>query len=393
MNVVDVKTIAAEKHMLQAVLDVTGVLVPAQTVNISAKTGGQIKSIHAEVGDSVNAGDITVMLETKEQDAQLQQAEAVLKSAYDQAAQAKLNMEAAEEAYDSAKLLLADQEVQAKLNLAIVEKNYNRTKELADIGAVPQSQLDEAESKYQLAKKQYEMARAETGSSAQNQLLSAKSKHDLAVKQYAIASGSTLAQAQAGVNTIRVQLENAVIKSPISGVVVNKNINSGEIASPNAVLLAIADTSTLKLKGTVSQEALPHLKSGQEIKVLVDIYPDKAYIGKIENIGPMAVSTGAVFPIEISVENPGDIKAGLSAHASIEMAEEKGVVVPAAAVVQKDGESYVFVIKDNIALKRIVTIGLKNNKETEILKGIAAGDRVAVTNVNSLFDNMRVNAE
>jgi RND family efflux transporter MFP subunit len=228
----------------------------------------------------------------------------------------------------------------------------------------------------------------------------ATSNLDLKKKQYEISSGSALEQAkasiniaQANINNIKVQMENATITSPINGIVTNRNINPGEIASPGTPLLTIADTAKLKLRGTVSQESVPLLQAGGQINVTVDIYPGKTFTGTIESVGPMAVSTGEYFPIEISIPNSGDIKPGLSAHASLDMTSPDGVVVPLSAVVQNNGQSYVFVIKDNTAAKRIVVTGLKNDKEIQILQGIEAGEKVAVTNVNNLFDNMPVQAD
>ena len=351
MNAVDVKTQAADKHTIKTTYEMAGVLVPAQTLNIIGKMSGQVTAMEYNVGDIVKSGDVLIRMETKTLNAQLKQAEAGLQSA--------------EAAAESSR----NQEELSRINLDIAEKSYNDTKVLYDSGAASKSQLDDVFNKLELVKKQYENTAGAAKSQAQ----------------------ASINTANANINSIRVQMENAVIKSPISGIVVTRSINPGEIASPNVTLMTIADTSTLKLKGTVSQELLPMLQNGQEIDIFVDIYPDKAVKGKIESIGPMAVSTGAIFPIEISMDNTGDIKAGLSAHATIEIAQDLGVVVPSEAIIRNNGESYVYVVKDNVASKRIVITGIKNDKEVQILKGLNAGELVAVTNVNSLTDNSPVN--
>lgn len=350
-NAVTVKTAVSDKHKLQTTIDVTGVLVPAQTINIASKITGQVTSLGFDAGSTVKAGDTLITMETKTLNAQLQQAQAALQSAQ-AGAQSAVNQ--------------ADQ---AKVNLDTAQRAYDRTKALFDSGAVSSSQMEDATSKLELAKKQYETASGSAQSQAQ----------------------ASINTAQANINNINVQLDNAVITSPINGVITNRNINPGEIASPGVSLFTIADVSTLKLKGTVSQEALPMLKPGQEIDVSVDIYPDKVFKGQIDSIGPMAVSTGTYFPIEISIKNSGDIKAGLSAHASVSVTGDEKVIVPASAVVENNGQSYVFVIKNQVASKRIVTVGLRNDKEIEIIKGLEAGEKVAVTNIKNLFDNMPVN--
>lgn len=350
LNSVSVKVATADKHKINSTLNVAGVLVPVKTVNILSKISGQVMSMDFDVGSNVKAGDTLITLETKTLNAQLQQAEASLQSA--------------KAALQSAK----NQADQVKINLDAVTKAYKRTRALYDAGAATQAELDDITSKLELAKKQYELA----AGPAQNQAQAAVNT------------------AEANINNIKVQLENAVITSPITGVIANRNINPGEIASPGAPLLTVADTSTLKLKGTVPQEDLPFLKLGQQVDVIVDIYPGKVFKGQISSIGPIAVSTGKYFPIEISISNNGDIKAGLSAHASINITLGESIIVPASAVLQDNGQSYVFVIKNNVASKRIVETGISNDKEIQILSGLNAGEQVAVTNVNSLFDNMPV---
>ena len=345
-----VKTAAAGKHKLQTTITVAGVLVPVQTVNIASKISGQVTGLNFDVGSNVKAGDTLMTLETKTLNAQLKQAEAALRSA--------------EVAVQAAR----DQADQAKINLDSAQRAYNRTKALFDSGSASQSQLDEAERQFELAKKQYEIATGTAQKQAQ----------------------ASVNIAQANIDNIRVQLDNATIISPISGIVTNRNINSGEIASPGVPLLTIADISTLKLKGTISQEMVPLLQEGSEINVSIDIYPNEVFTGKIERIGPLAVSTGEYFPVEIGINNPGNIKAGLSAHASINAVCDGGVVVPLGAVVQNNGKSYVFVIKDGIASKREVTVGIRNDTEIQVLSGLEAGEKVAVTNVGNLLDNMKV---
>ncbi|HEX9058801.1 MAG TPA: biotin/lipoyl-binding protein, partial [Clostridia bacterium] len=222
-----VKTAAAQKKKLEATTDITGVLVPNSTSNIASKISGTVKTINADVGSSVRAGDVLITLDTKDLEAQLKQSEAALNSAKDKAEQDRLSLSSAKDTVDVTRKLLADQEEQAKISLDNAEKTYRRTEELFKSGSVSQSQLDSDKSKYDTAKKQYDMARVDSGSTAKNQLEAVSGKYELARKQYDTSSGSALEQAEAAINTLRVQLSNATIVSPINGIVTNKNINAG----------------------------------------------------------------------------------------------------------------------------------------------------------------------
>lgn len=369
-----IKVATASKGKINTNMNITGALVPFQTVNVSAKISGVVQNVNTDVGNSVKAGDTLITLDTKELNAQLKQAEAAV--ATNQANFDKVKSGTRPEVIASEKAI-ADGD---KTSYDISKKNYEREKQLFQSGNIAQADLEQAEQKLSSAKAKYD-SDVETLNSMEN----GPTKSDIN------AAAATVNQAQAAVNYINVQMENTTINGPISGIVINRNINPGEVVSPGGQLLTIADTSMLKLKATVSQQVIKLLQLDQSISIFIDIYPNKEFKGKIDKLGPIAVNTGQYFPIEISIQNPGDIKAGLSAHASIDLDTNEGIIVPAAAVVQNKGQNYVFVIKSGKASKRIVTIGLKNDKEIMIEKGLDVGEQVAITNTNNLLDNMTVN--
>ncbi len=348
-GVVAVTAVTADNQELETTLDLSGVLVPVQTVDIASKISGKVVNLGFNVGSAVKTGDILIQLDTDTLNAQLLQAEAGLQSA-----------EAAAESVQNQASL-------AKINLDAAQKLYDRTKVLYQSGVVSQSQMDDITDKLNIAQNQFE----NTSGPAQDQAQAA------------------ISTARANIRNIQMQIDNATIRSPIDGYVTNQSVNVGQVVSIGVSVISIVDTSTLKLKSTVSQDLLPLLSVNQEMDITVDSYPDSRFKGTISSIGPIAVSTGEVFPLEITINNNGSLTAGLSAHAAM-ITKIKGIVVPVSSVVQGSGESYVFVIKDNTASKRVVKVGLKNDKAAQILKGLSVGEKVAVTNVSALTDNVKV---
>ncbi len=348
-GVVAVTAVTADNQELETTLDLSGVLVPVQTVDIASKISGKVVNLGFNVGSAVKTGDILIQLDTDTLNAQLLQAEAGLQSA-----------EAAAESVQNQASL-------AKINLDAAQKLYDRTKVLSESGVVSQSQMDDITDKLNIAQNQFENASGPAQDQAQ----------------------AAISTARANIRNLQVQIDNATIRSPMDGFVTNQSINVGQVVSIGVSVISIVDTSTLKLKSTVSQDLLPLLSVNQEMDITVDSYPDSRFKGTISSIGPIAVSTGEVFPLEITINNNGSLTAGLSAHAAM-ITKIKGIVVPVSSVVQGSGESYVFVINDNTAAKRVVKVGLKNDKTAQILKGLNAGERVAVTNVSALTDNKPV---
>lgn len=333
---IKVKTAAAEKGRIEAVYTITGVLVPVQVADISAQMMGKVTEVNIAEGDTVTAGQVLARLDASQLSAQLDQARASYQGAVNAQKQAKINL-------DNAAATLA------------------RTKSLYEEGAVAKVQLDADQKAYDLAKSQCEAS---------------------------ISSGES--GAKASVDSINAQLQNSVIKSPISGVVVTKNITVGETAVAGGPLITVADMSGLKLKGTVSQAVLPYINKGDTVDLSIDIYPDKTFQGTISEIGNMSVSTGTYFPIEITMANTNQLASGISAHADIKAKGTEHLLVPATAVVDKNGESYLFVIENGTAKKTSVVTGLKNDDKIEILAGLSGGEMVAITNANHLFDEMPV---
>ncbi len=346
---IPVQVATARLDTVKVAVSLSGVLAPNKTANVFTKLSGVVERVTADVGDEVAAGQLLLELDTRELEAQLKQAEAAIALARAQAEDAKVGITGA----------------QAELDLA--QKTYARVKKLQEAGAASQSQLDEAEAK----------------------LKGAKAKYDDLVKKYEAAQKSVAVQeAQAGV--IRAQLSNSRITSPLSGTVTNRNINPGELAAPGVALLTIADLHLLKFQGMVSQEVVPLLRVGQKVEVTVDALPGKVFSGKIARIGPVASSTGQYFPLEIAVAAGQDLRAGMTARATLELTGPQGVVVPRTAVKKEKEAAYVFVVRGEKVYQRKVRLGLEGRNGVLVLAGLQPGEKVAVSNVSLLRHGMLV---
>ena len=348
---ISVKTAAARQDTIVRQIEFTGVLVPNRTVNIFAKLAGQATTVGADVGQYVREGELLVQIDTKELNAQLAVAEAAAAGVADQAAQVKTSLET------------------TRLNLEMAQRSYDRTKTLLETKVVTQSQLDDAQTKLDLA----------------------KAAVDTATRQYQTVSGSGLAQAQAQVNLIEVQISNSTITSPVSGIVTNRNINPGEITSLNTALFTIAEVATLKLQGNVSQTDVVRLAVGSAVTVVVDALSTRTYQGRIEQVGPIAAATGQYFPVVVSLHNDGRLLAGMTAKASLMWTSAPGIVVPLTAVTDpRDGQASLFVISNGTAHRKDVTLGPRNDTDVQVFSGLSAGEQVAVSSVSSLLDGMEV---
>lgn len=347
-----VATAVAANRELDTNLVFSGVLLPTQIADISSRTTGQVVALPHKVGDLVKSGDVLMTLDIQALQGQLMQAEANYKSA-----------QAAAQAAENAAVI-------SKTNLDAAQANFDRIQTLFNAGAVSQSQMDEARDKLTIAEKQYQTA-----------------------------SGPALDQARANadaafasVRNYQIQIDISTIRSPIDGVLTTRNVNIGQVVTSGSAVISIVDSSILKLKSTIPQEQLWLLTLGQDMDVTIDSYPGTVFKGTITTIGPIAVSTGELFPVEISLKNDQGLMAGLSAHSTLNL-KAAGVVVPRTAIQTIDGKSYVYVIQDNKAYQREVTLGLSNDQDIVIISGLDEGERVAGSNVGQLIDGKAIKAQ
>ena len=239
-------------------------------VEVSSKLSGRIEKLLVDEGDSVLKDQVLIELESKELQAQLKQVEAAYQVSLAQLAQSKSNLE----------------------NL---KTNLERTRQLFKAGSATQQQLDDQETKYQMAKDQLSSA---THLTEQN---------------------------KASIELIQVNLGNSVIKSPINGLVLSKNTEIGEVVMPGSSLLTLGDLYHPWVKIYIKETDLGKVKLGQSAQVKIDTYPDKVFEGKITYISSEAEFTPKniqtkeervklVFGIKVSLENPLQIlKPGMPA--------------------------------------------------------------------------------
>lgn len=243
-------------------------------IEIGSKIASRVEKLQVNEGEEVDSGEVLIELDHKELDAQLNQAKASV-----DVAKTRMN--------------------QAKSEWENVNRNLKRIKELYLAGSVTQKELDDLETNHKLALAQ----------------------RKLVAHQYE--------QSKAMVELIQAQLENTIIRSPIKGIVLEKNTNPGEVVFPGIALLTLADLSTVWLKIYVNETQLGLVKLGQKAEVKVDSYPEKTFQGKVVYISDKAEFTPKdiqtkeervklVFGVKISLENPEqELKPGMPADAEI----------------------------------------------------------------------------
>jgi RND family efflux transporter MFP subunit len=318
-------------------LMVVGNLVGEQTVAVVPKTAGRLEEIFVKLGDPVARGQRIARIEDREIREQVKQAEA---------------------AFEVARATIRQREA----DLKFAETNLNRSRELFGRQLLPKQTLDDADARYQAAVAQLELSRAQ------------------------------LTQSQARLEELRINLANTVIVSPVTGFVARRNADPGAYASQNAPVMDLVDISLVRLVANIVEKDMRRVSTGDSANVEVDAFPGETFAGRIARVAPVLDPATRTAQIEIEIPNPSKrLKPGMYARVNLTVEQRaNALVVPANAVVDREGQRGVFLASNNTAAFRRVEVGIEDSARIEILSGVTEKDQVITTGAAALQDGDRI---
>jgi RND family efflux transporter MFP subunit len=298
-----------------------------QEAVVSAEVTGRVASVPVNNGDAVSSGQPLVLLEDSDYRDALTTSQADL--------------------------------AKAQANLELTRDTYQRQKSLYDAGALSASDFEGIKTSLALAE-------ADADSAA------------------------------AAVDSAREALQETSICSPISGVAADLNVEVGQFLTPGTPpatsLLDVEDISSVYAVVNVEQGDLGTVRPGLAARVTVDAYGDRVFNGTVEIINPVADSATRVFETKIRLANndhllsPGMfVKVEINTGAPVDV-----VAVPQNAVVSTAGLDYVFVVDGDRVKRQQVQVGQVMGQSVEIISGLAEGQKVVLTDVDTLNDQDRV---
>jgi len=194
---------------------------------------------------------------------------------------------------------------------------------------------------------------------------------------------------------VGLDFEKAPVESTLTGVVGRLFVDIGENVTPQTPVAFVVNADKAKIVLDIPEKYLPKLSLLKEAKVKVDSCPDKEFIGLVTKISPVVDLSTRSAPIEITVDNPeGLLKSGMFAKVSIVLEEKAGIgAVLKEAVMGREPEAYVFVVENNKAMLKNVTLGIRQGPYYEIKSGIKEGDLVVIMGQQKLYDKAQVEVE
>lgn len=188
--------------------------------------------------------------------------------------------------------------------------------------------------------------------------------------------------------------ENTELISPISGVVTDRKFDPGDVYTPaTGSILTVMQMDRVKVTINVSEQYFTQVKLGMAVDVLLDVYPDKTFVGRVSLIYPALDAATRTFTVEIEMSNPSlELRPGMFCRVTLNLGKANRVLISDIAVQKQMGtnQRYVFAVEQGKTVRQVVTLGRIVGKNYEILSGIEAGQEIVVAGGSKLLDGEQV---
>lgn len=374
--VVSVQVMPAQKAPIAQTVTAEAVVFPLEQATIAPKITSTVKRFLVQRGSHVKKGDLLAELENADLSAtaesskgEYEQAEASYVTTVgaglpQQLQKAELDAAAAKSAFDAQ------------------QRIYDSRKDLLQQGAIPRRDFEAAEVALAQARSQNEQA--------QKQLADL---HRIGKEQLLKSAQGSRLSAEGKYRSAEAMLSYSQIKSPIDGVVTDRPLYQGDLATANQPMLTVMNLSRLIAKAHIPQAEAASLRVGNpaELKVAGLDEPVKAVVTLVSPALDPGSTTIEVW-VEARKPNPA-VRPGMTVEvAMVAKTAKDAIVVPAGAVFKTDeGANYVLLAGgDAKAHQKKVQVGIRNTEMAQVLSGINAGDAVIVSGGYAVPDGTRI---
>ena len=273
------------------VLESKGYIIPAQQILVSPKVSGMVVKLPIEEGQVVREGDVLAQLETDDYQADVNRATASLEAAKQHRAELENYLP---DEIKQAEAELAEAETQRDQ----LEANWNRTKALYEKRLISQEEYQAAQSQYLMVELRVKRLEA-----------ACKLLKDGPRPERRLAAEAEIEQAKAELAKAAWRLKNCTILAPISGTILKKNAEEGNIVNPVAFngsfsLCEMADLSNLEVELSIQERDISKVFRHQKCQVRAEAFPDRVYEGRVDRVMPIADRAKGAIPVRVKVRVP-----------------------------------------------------------------------------------------
>ena len=367
-----VETVEVLRDDLIQTVVASGRVMSPRRVRVGAVITGRVVAIPVTEGQAVKKGAELVLLEDKDVRAALAQAQAGVAQAEAKVRQLReVGLPAAQQAL-----------LQAEATLTQVRGQFDRTKRLQAQGFVGQSQLDDAQRNLDVAQSQARAARVQVETNSTR-------GSDFAMAMTA------LEQARAAERVAQAKLPDMVVRAPVDGVLISRNVEVGDIVQPGKELFLLAPAGETQVIVQIDERNLSQLSLGQKALGSADAFPGRRFPAELIYINPGIDALRGSVEVRLRVPSPPDyLRQDMTVSVDIEVARRaQAVVAPTQAVRDATtAQPWVLAVRNGRAERVPVKVGLRGDGRLEVLQGAAPGDALIPASLGLITAGQKVRA-
>ncbi|MFC0469544.1 efflux RND transporter periplasmic adaptor subunit [Halalkalibacter kiskunsagensis] len=365
---VDIESI--KRSSIKQALELSGQLLPKNQVPLVTMMPLEVTSVHVEVGQAVDQGDLLISLSDEEASRQLSQAQNVVEELERSLGQAKELNHSIEQNIGNVKEL--EQQLQNSINRSqkmIAELNHKDSEG---------SLVDILQATLEVSLKQAEIAQATS------QIGTISPVNTLEIE-------AQISNAKEAVRQAKQALQATKLTAPIAGVVSQLDVSAGQTALPNHSLAVISDLSQMDATFSVNSFQVAKLSPGLSAELTVTGILE-TFEAEIARVSPVINPQTNAFTIQIPINNESlQLKGGMRVNATINLNTiYKALVIPAEAVLYENGEPYTFVVHDQLATRHKIELGSRDGDLIEVVSGLEEKDQVVTVGKDRLTDRAEI---
>lgn len=335
---IPVQAVLVDSGDLNSVNTLTGMIAANLQTTVGSKIAGKVQAVYADMGQAVHTGQVLAQLDPSDLQAQLAQIQAQIQ-------------------IDEAQIPIA------RNNAEQAKADNQRYEVLYSGNTISKQQLE------------------------QNRLTMENDAAQLQVSQ------ATLNKDQAAAATIKQQLEELTIASPIDGVVAAKNVEVGMQVSTQTAMFNLVQIDPIKVTVNVSDQIIADVHPGTTAQINVQQLGDKVFQGEVGRVSPVLDQASHAYPVEIKINNPNQMmQPGMTASVQLTgLKIQPGIIIPAQAILETAQGSEVFTVENNVAKLHIIQLGAVSSDKAVVTGGLQAGAQLVINGQSLLSDGTPVN--
>lgn len=392
-----VKVATAVEGVLGENVDVTGHLEAYDSATVHSRIAGKVIKVLYKVGDKVKEGQPLILLDDSALRASEKQAEANVLAAEARLQQAKDSMGLTDTQLDlevnRAQQAVYQAQAQVSLTKANLDDaihNQKRQRSLYEQSAVSKYSVEQNDLRAQTCLDQWEAAKSSEKAAQEALKIAKANRRQVKISESEVkAASAAVEQAKAALLAVRTDLRDTVIKSPITGTVVARSVNTGQaFGGGSSNLMEIEDTSRLQMYAPLDEKYRVFVKPGTELKVHTSL--NVSANGKIIDIVPRSDINTHMMKVRIKVENTDKLLfEGNYATATIKLRDYKGILIPRSCINNNENQLFVVAMEDGIA-KRIPVKVIFQNDTKAIVSGVESGKVLVTSGGLNIFDGQKL---